>query len=90
MGLPKYRIIVNGLYLSGWDDFDSVGQISHAGWQPRVVEMSKMKVTRLKDQAKIIEGNIELKSQLDRIHARIRYAGLELEKLIIERVEEEE
>ena len=86
MSLPKYRIIVNGLYLRGWDDCETVGQSGHMGWQPRAVEMSKMLMTRLKDQAKIVEGNIELRSQFNRIYDRVRYAGLELIRLEIERV----
>jgi len=48
--------------------------------------MSKMLMTRLKDQARIVEGNIELKSQLNRIYDRVRYAGFELERLVVERV----
>jgi hypothetical protein len=48
--------------------------------------MSKMLMTRLKDQAKIVEGNIELRSQFNRIYDRVRYAGLELIRLEIERV----
>jgi len=86
MSLPKYRILVNGLYLRGWDDSETAGHSGHMGWQPRAVEMSKMLMTRLKDQAKIVEGNIELRSQFNRIYDRVRYAGLELIRLEIERV----
>ena len=53
MSLPKYRILVNGLYLRGWDDSETVGKSGHMGWQPRAVEMSKMLMTRLKDQTLI-------------------------------------
>ena len=53
MSLPKYRILVNGLYLRGWDDSETVGNSGHMGWQPRAVEMSKMLMTRLKDQTLI-------------------------------------
>ena len=88
MSLPKYRILVNGLYLRGWDDSETVGNSGHMGWQPRAVEMSKMLMTRLKDQARIVEGNIELKSQLNRIYDRVRYAGFELNRLVVERVPE--
>lgn len=86
MNLPQYRIRVNGLYLCGWDDSETAGHSGHMGWQPRAVEMSKMLMTRLKDQAKIVEGNIELRSQFNRIYDRVRYAGLELIRLEIERV----
>jgi hypothetical protein len=86
MSLPKYRILVNGLYLRGWDDSETAGHSGHMGWQPRATEMSGMMLTRLKDQAKIVEGNIELKSQLNRIYDRVRYAGFELERLVVERV----
>jgi len=53
MSLPKYRILVNGLYLRGWDDSETVGNSGHMGWQPGAVEMSKMLMTRLKDQTLI-------------------------------------
>jgi len=86
MSLPKYRILVNGLYLRGWDDSETAGHSGHMGWQPRAVEMSKMLMTRLKDQAKIVEGNIELRSQFNRIYDRVRYAGFDLKRLEIERV----
>jgi hypothetical protein len=88
MSLPKYRVLVNGLYLRGWDDSETDGHSGHMGWQPRAVEMSKMLMTRLKDQARIVEGNIELKSQLNRIYDRVRYAGFELNRLVVERVPE--
>lgn len=86
MDLPRYRIRINGRYLCGWDESRPVGRVGHMGWQPRAVEMPAMVLTRDRAQARIVEGNIELKSQFERIYDRARYAGLELMSLEIERV----
>lgn len=86
MSLPRYRIIVNGLYLQGWDESRTVGQTGHMGWQPRAMEMPAMMLTKQRNQARIVEGNIELKSQFERIYDRVRYAELELKRLEIEKV----
>jgi hypothetical protein len=90
VSLPKYRIKINGQYLQGYDESKTIGKSGHMGWQPRATELSALVLTKHKEQAKIYEGQISLKSQFDRIYERLRYAGLTLERLEIEKVPEEE
>ena len=38
------------------------------------------------DEARLIEGNVNLKSEINKIHERIRYADLELNELVITKI----
>lgn len=84
--MKKYIMKRNGKYYGGIDyDAEPVGKASHMGWQPNANGIEPMILTDKKDEAKIIDCNINLKSELDRVYHRMRYAGFELRTLEVER-----
>jgi hypothetical protein len=84
--LPEYKIKINGNYLRGYDDQTTVGKTGHMGWHPQANELTALVLTPYETEAMVIEGNISLKSQFDRIYDRMRYGGLMVKSLSIEEV----
>jgi hypothetical protein len=83
--LPTYTIKVNGKYFAGYSD-TSDGKTSHMGWQPQAVEMDGLVFNENRENAKIVEGNVNLKSYLDAIYERMRFCGLIVDSIEVHRV----
>lgn len=87
--MNKFVIKINGKYLKGYDETKSVGKVGNDGWQPRAYELPSIEFTKEKSEARILEGNINLKSDMDRIMNQIRFGGLEVNKLEVLKIMEE-
>jgi hypothetical protein len=81
MRLPEYIVKINGKYFAGFDYGNTVGKTSHSGWSPQPNELEAMITVDKSDDARVIEGNIELKSKLNAIYDRVRFGGLDLQSL---------
>lgn len=81
--MDSFFIKINGKYLQGYDETRAVGKVGHSGWQPKAYELPAIVLTRDKNKARIVEGSINLRSDLDRIMNQIRFAGLVIQKLEI-------
>lgn len=86
--MDSYIIKINGLYLEGYDYEKVVGQAGAThGHYIEANDMAAIILTEDKKKARLVEGAINLKSQMDRIMTRIRYRVLEVEKLEVLKVE---
>lgn len=76
------------MYLEGYDYDNVIGQTgaSH-GHYIESSDMAAIILTEDKKKARLVEGVINLKSQMDRIITRIRYGVLEVERLEVLKVE---
>jgi hypothetical protein len=83
LALDKYTIRIDGMFLKGYDESLTSGKTGHMGWQPRAYEMPAIVLTEHVGEARVIEGNIELRSQIQRIFDRVRYGGLKFHRLEI-------
>ena len=89
MSLPVYIVKINGAYYAGIDhDAPSEAKTSHMGWQPRDIELTPLKLVDSENEAYKVEGNINLRSILDKVYDRVRYGGFTLESLEVRRMRE--
>lgn len=86
MTLPIYKIKINSKWLKGYDENANNGASSHMGWSPQRNDLSMIVLSAKDDEARLIEGNVNLKSEINKIHERIRYADLELNELVITKI----
>jgi hypothetical protein len=86
MPLPTYTIKINGKYFAGFDPDKTEGKTAHMGWQPKAVELDAVVLVDDVTRSRKLEGNISLKSCLDKIYDRMRYADLKIQKLEVEAV----
>lgn len=85
--MDTYIIKINGLYLEGYDYENTKGQTGAGyGHYIEANDMEVMILTEEEEKARLVEGAINLKSQLDRIVDRMRYGNLDVEQLEIIRV----
>lgn len=86
--MDTYIIKINDKYLKGYDYNSTMGKTgaSH-GHYIEASDMEAIILTDDKEDARLVESVINLKSQLDKITDRMRYAGLEVDRLEIVRVE---
>lgn len=88
--MSTYIMRINGLYLEGYDYNNTMGQAGAThGYYIEANDMEAMILTEHREKARPIEGTINLKSQLDRVTDRMRYAGLEVDRLEVLRVDSE-
>lgn len=87
--MNNYTIKINGKYLSGYDYGElEKEKIGPSGWYTQESSMEKMLFSDKKENARLAEGNINLKSELDRVYDRMRYGDLKVDEILIERVNE--
>lgn len=77
----KYIIRIDGSYLVGFEGGQSFGKTSSGGWDQRYTEMGEVQLSARKADAKVFDGNINLKSGLDKLYDRMRYEGFTFDYL---------
>lgn len=87
-GVNDYQIKIDGMYLVGINN-DEIGKAPVGGMYDEGKCIGKVITTRDKEKAKIIEGNINLKSYFNKIYDAVRYGGFNFNHLEIVRVNNE-
>lgn len=77
----KYIIRIDGSYLVGFDGKQVSGKTSHNGWSQLDNEMGEVQLSVHETDAKVFDGNINLKSGLDKLYDRMRYGGFSFDRL---------
>lgn len=79
----KYIIKIDHRYLVGFEGKSSLGKTSHNGWNQQATEMGEVEFSMCQEDAKVIEGKINLKSSFDKLYDRMRYGNFEFNHLEI-------
>ena len=77
--------MIDGRYLKGIDE-ESTGKAPFGGWYDTGKNVCGIVLTDSREEARLIEGNINLKSYFLKIYDAVRYSDFAFEKLSIERV----
>ena len=77
----RYIIRIDDYYLVGFEGKRVFGKTSHCGWDQRATELGAVELSANKNDAKVIEGNINLKSGLNKLYDRMRYSDFDFDHL---------
>jgi len=83
--MNNYYIMIDGHYFKGIDE-ESTGKAPTGDWYDIGKNICGIVLTDSREEARLIEGNINLKSYFLKIYDAVRYSGFTFEKLSIERV----
>lgn len=83
--MNTYLIKVNDKYLKGIND-EEIGKAPVGGWYDEGINIGGVVLSDNLDEAKRIEGNINLKSYFNKIYDAARYGTFKFDKLEIVRV----
>ena len=83
--MNTYHIKIDGKYYAGYSEAAQT-TVPTGGWYDNGGTVSGLILAFEPEYAKLIEGNINLKSELSRIYNLIRYGDLEFTKLEILKV----
>lgn len=86
--MNTYLIKINDKYLAGINE-EEVGKVPVGGWYDEGGNVGGVILTNNLNEAKIIEGNINLKSYFNKIYDATRYGTFKFNKLEIVRVDDE-
>ena len=86
--MNEYQIKIDGMYLVGINN-DEIGKSPVGGMYDEGKSIGSVKTTRDKDKAKIIQGNINLKSYFNKIYDAVRYGGFHFNHLEIVKIKNE-
>ena len=87
--MDVYLIKIDDKYLVGTNEED-FGKVPVGGWYDEGGNIGGVILSTERRRAKIIEGNINLKSYFNRIYDATRYGTFRFNKLEIVRVENDE
>ena len=83
--MDVYLIKIDDKYLVGTNE-DDFGKVPIGGWYDEGGNIGGVILSREREKAKIIEGNINLKSYFNKIYNATRYGTFKFDKLEIVRV----
>lgn len=86
--MNTYLIKINDKYLKGINDED-IGKVPAGGWYDTGGSVGGVILSDNLNEAKRIEGNINLKSYFNKIYDATRYGTFKFDKLEIRRVDDE-
>lgn len=86
--MNSYLIKVNDKYLKGINE-EEVGKVPVGGWYDEGGNIGGVILSTKREKAKIIEGNINLKSYFNKIYDATRYGTFKFNRLEIVRVDDE-
>lgn len=84
--MDTYLIKIDNKYLVGTNEED-FGKVPVGGWYDEGINIGGVVLSDNLDEAKLIEGNINLKSYFNKIYDATRYGTFKFDKLEIVRVE---
>ena len=84
--MNTYLIKINNKYLAGINE-EEVGKVPVGGWYDEGGNIGGVILSDNLDEAKRIEGNINLKSYFNKIYDATRYGTFKFDKLEIARVD---
>ena len=87
--MDVYLIEIDDKYLVGTNEED-FGKVPVGGWYDEGGNIGGVILSTKREKAKIIEGNINLKSCFFRIYDATRYGTFKFDKMEIVRVENDE
>ena len=88
--MNTYHIKIDGMFFVGTSDKEiAYAPVGVGGWYDEGAEVKGIVLSRDKDQAKLIEGAINLKSHWNRIYDAIRYGDFKFNKIEIVRVDDD-
>ena len=86
--MDVYLIKIDGKYFVDTNEED-FGKVPVGGWYDEGGNIGGVILSTKREKAKIIEGNINLKSYFNRIYDATRYGTFKFDKLEIVRVDDE-
>lgn len=85
--MDVYVIKINGQYFVGVSGKE-VGMAPVSGWYDEGGSICRIELSREREKAKVIEGNINLMSYFNKIYNAVRYGTFKFDNLEIVRVSE--
>lgn len=84
--MNTYLIKINDKYLKGINDED-IGKVPAGGWYDEGGSICCIELSREREKAKVIEGDINLMSYFNKIYNAVRYGDMNFDRIEIVRVE---
>jgi hypothetical protein len=84
--MNTYHIKIDGLYFAGISERE-IGKAAVGGWYDEGTVVKGFILSPHKENAKLIEGNINLKSYWNKIYDAIRYGDVNFSKIEIVKVD---